>query len=100
MALSMIEQALTDNKTTFGIEDFELVYQPEDIVVLKVGFTNKLWANVYSTGAVEFGTKEVIQANRFGATMGIINALAKHMEHFNETTKEPDDDSTGTSNHP
>lgn len=100
MAVSMIESALADNKKVFGIEDFELVYQPDGIVVLKVDFNNKLWANVYSTGAVEFGTKEVIPYGRFGATMGVISALAKQMEHFNETTEESDDDSTGTSNHP
>lgn len=90
MEVSMIEHALAEHRDTFGVEDYELVYQPEGIVVLKVDFTNKLWANIYNTGAVEFGTKEIIQADRFGATMGIINALAKQMEAFDETTKEPD----------
>lgn len=99
MAVSMIEQALADNKTTFGIEDFELV-QRDDMYVLEVDFTVGIHANIYSTGAVEFHTTKPIKQKRLGATVGIINALARHMEHYNETTEESDDDSTGTSNHP
>lgn len=89
MALSMIEQALADNKTTFGIEDFELV-QRDGMYVLEVDFAVGIHANIYSTGAVEFNTTKPIKQQRLGATMGIINAFAKHMEHYNETSEEPD----------
>lgn len=99
MTVSMIESALADNKTTFGIEDFELA-QRNGMYVLQVDFTVGIHADIYSTGAVEFQTTKPIKQKRLGATVGIINALARHMEHYNETTEEPDDDSTGTSNHP
>lgn len=89
MALSMIESALGDNKETFGIEDFELV-QRDGMYVLQVDFTVGIHADIYSTGAVEFKTTKPIKQKRLGATVGIINALARHMEHYNETSEEPD----------
>ena len=99
MALSMIESALGDNKTTFGIEDFELV-QRDGMFVLQVNFEVGIHADIYSTGAVEFRTTKPIKQKRLGATVGIINALARHMEHYHEANQEPDADSTVTSNHP
>ncbi|AZU99698.1 hypothetical protein SBP1_gp106 [Vibrio virus vB_VspP_SBP1] len=84
----MIEQALAYNKETFGIEDFELV-QRDGMFVLQVDFTVGIHAGIYSTGAVEFQTTKPIKQKRLGATVGIINAFARHMEHYNENPQEP-----------
>jgi len=89
MAHSMIESALGDNKATFGIEDFELV-QRDGMYVLQVNFDVGIHADIYSTGAVEFRTTKPIKQQRLGATVGIINALARHMEHYHEANEKPD----------
>lgn len=99
MTVSMIEQALAEHKDSFGIEDFALV-QRDGMYVLEVDFIVGIHANIYSTGGIEFHTTKPLKQKQIGGHMGIIHALAGHMEHYNETTKESNDDSTGTSNHP
>ena len=84
MEFTMLETALSNNKDELGIEDFELVYENE-MWILRVDFKNHIWATVYSTGSIQFGTKVVsVDSTQLQSTTAIIISLAKHMEKFHE----------------
>lgn len=84
MEFTMLETALSNNKDELGIEDFELVYENE-MWVLRVDFKNHVWATVYSTGSIQFGTKVVsVDSAQLQSTTAVIISLAKHMEKFHE----------------
>lgn len=88
MEFTMLETALSNNKADFGIEDFELTFE-NDMWVLRIDFLNHMWATVYSTGAIQFGTKVVsVDSTQLQKTTAIIISLAKHMEKFHEVEQQ------------